>query len=793
MKYFISVFLFSLLTISVYSQQNAGSVSGLVLIDDHKPVVNATVTLTDSKGKILTAQSDASGKFVFENLAAGKYVLIGNFPPRNFDRKEISLTKNQSITVDLNLVFNGPKRIEETVSQRIIRETVTVSADTNQPFDEISKSVSVIDTKQLRERGSSYLGDNLRTLPGFRVQQSGGAGRLTAIRIRGLRAQDTAVLLDGMRFRDASAISGDASSFISDFTHTNAFRMEILRGSGSSLYGTNAIGGVVDVQTQAPRKDFHGGLTTAFGSLGQKRIRGNVSDGFDNFGYTFGISRTVFSEGIDGNDDSHNTNFNGRFDYNPTQKTQLSARIFVSDAFVKLNSSPDTFGTLPTNSATIIDAKRGVNFLSDTEDPDAQQRSSAFNGQIRLTQLFTNNLWLSSAFQGSRTKRQNTDGILGAGYQSEYDSRFGGEIYTFANKLNWSTERNLLLFGYEYELEKFENRGVSRILAENFVSNAKQSSQTFYVQNLANFFGRRLQISGSFRSQFFSLKTPTFSANSPYQNVSISNPPKSYTFDGSASYFVPKTATKFRFHLGNGYRVPSLYERFGSYHVSFGGGGFFRLGNPDLKPEKSIAFDGGIDQSFAKERVKLSATYFYTKIKDVVYFLSTDDISRNNYINLSNGFSRGVEFSAEVKPTSTTTLFASYTFTNSDQRAFTNSYFPPLNIRSVDKKAFGIPDHQFSVVATQYIGKRFFVNADFVVSSKYLAPVFSNFTFQTYTYRFNGVKKADLSASYEIPSFNEKLKWRFFGTVENLFAYEYFENGFRTAGRTGKVGLSLSF
>jgi iron complex outermembrane receptor protein len=794
MRFFTTLFLLSLLTISIFAQQNGGRIEGKI-VQNTRSIASAKVLEETIRNKTISlmakidnkiiaeTKTDNDGKFIFESVQSGNYWIFVdcNYCWRNSFREEISVNAGQT----LNLKIELPKFM--------IFEKVEVSAGTSQPFDEISKSVSVIDSKELRERSESFLGDSLRNVPAFRIQQSGGFGRFTSIKIRGLRNQDTAILLDGMRFRDASAISGDASSFISDFTHTNAFRMEILRGSGSSLYGTNAIGGVVDVQTQAPRKGFHGGLTTAIGSLGQKRIRGNVSDGFDKFGYTFGVSRTIFSKGIDGNDDAHNTNFNGRFDFTPTQKTQFSGRFFVSDAFVKLNSSPDTFGTLPTNTATIIDAKRGVNFVVDADDPDANQKSNAFNGQIRFTHFFKDNLWLSSNYQGSRTQRRNSDGLLGVGFQSEYDSIFGGQIHTLENKLNWQTERNFLTVGYEYEWERFLNRGVSKVAIENFQTVAKQSSNTFYAQDLLNFFKRKLQFSGSFRTQFFNLQTPTFSATSPFQNVTITNPPNSYTFDGSASYFVEKTQTKIRFHAGNGYRVPSLYERFGSFYSTFFGAGFTRLGNPNLKPEKSFAFDFGIDQILTNNRVKLSATAFYTKITDTMYFLSTDDIGRNSYINLSNAFSRGAEFSAEIKPFSTTNIFASYTFTNSDQRAFTNDFFPPINLRSVDQKSFGIPDHQFSIVATQYISKRFFVNFDFLATSNYLAPIFSNSTFRTYTYRFGGNRKADISTSYEIPSFKEKLKWRLFGTVENIFGYEYFENGFQTAGRTFKAGLSVSF
>src|SRR4030095_12005183 len=102
------------------------------------------------------------------------------------------------------------------------------------------------------------LTDTLRSIPGFRIQQLGGFGRTAHIKTRGLRNQDTAILIDGIRFRDAAALTGDASPFLSDFTLTSVNKVEVLRGSGSSLYGTNAIGGTIDFQTPKPGPGPHG-------------------------------------------------------------------------------------------------------------------------------------------------------------------------------------------------------------------------------------------------------------------------------------------------------------------------------------------------------------------------------------------------------------------------------------------------------------------------------------------------------------------------------------------------------
>ncbi len=155
------------------------------------------------------------------------------------------------------------------------------------------------------------------------------------------------------------------------------------------------------------------------------------------------------------------------------------------------------------------------------------------------------------------------------------------------------------------------------------------------------------------------------------------------------------------------------------------------------------------------------------------------------YLTTKGGIARGTEFSADIKASSSTNFFTSYTFTNSDQRT-------PQVSGSRIIETLGIPKHQFTLVATQRI-KDFWVNMDFVATSDYLAPIFSNSTFSSYVYRFKGNRKADLTAGHNFKMNGEKLNLRVFGTVENLFNYEYFENGFRTFGRTGRVGLSFGF
>ena len=137
----------------------------------------------------------------------------------------------------------------------------------------------------------------------------------------------------------------------------------------------------------------------------------------------------------------------------------------------------------------------------------------------------------------------------------------------------------------------------------------------------------RLQRSRRFRAHFLSLpRRASLRCGAPFADISFVAPPAAYTGDGSIAYLFRSTGTKLRAHVGNGYRKPSLYERFGTFFDTFAFG-FGVLGDPRLAPERSVAFDAGVDQSFGDNRVRLSATYFYTRLQEVVGF---GDVGQTN-------------------------------------------------------------------------------------------------------------------------------------------------------------------
>ena len=795
------------LTQPALAQSGTTSITGHVKDPQGANLPGATVTLYRRERTFtLTTTTDATGAYRFERLAAGEYLVEAE--AKGFataSALQVVVHQGKTATLDISLELSG------------LRSTVVVTAsDTPQSVDEVSKAVSVVDLQEIDERDEAVIAESLRTVPGLRIQQLGGPGSFTSIKTRGLRSEDTAVLIDGLRFRDAASTQGDASGYLEDLIVTDVSRVEVLRGSGSSLYGTNAIGGVINLVTDEGGGPFHGNLLGEGGGLGLFRGRGQVAGGSSDNSilYSAGFSHLNVTRGVDSDDETRNTNGQGRVLFRLTPATTVSGRIYASNSRLQLNNNPQGIGTLP---AGIIEAiplspaelrryEGGApvsqlnvgpaTFIPSANDPDNLRKANFFSGAFIFTQRPTVAFGYTVGYQGLATNRSSSNGPLGVAFQpfggterSDFDAR----IHTLNARFDLRAGRaNLITGGYEFERENFKNPSFPVDPAGNSNVDVTQSSHALFVQDQLRFMGDRLQVSAAFRAQFFRLQQPLFTpaASSPYAGLTFLSPPPAYTGDGSIAYMFRSSGTKLRAHVGNGYRAPSLFERFGTFFDSFFG--FSVFGDPRLKPDRSIAFDAGIDQTLYKNRLRASATYFYTQLQKVIIFdfsglidPATDPFGRfGGFVNTNGGIARGVELSMTATPTRSLSLSAAYTFTKALQRR------PqvPGTLRAV-----AIPDHQFSLVATQRFGRRFLVNFDLAASSDYIGAVFDPATFGSRGYRFPVLAKTDIGASYTLPLKSELRSLRFFGYVDNVFDREYFESGFRTPGRTGRAGAAFVF
>ena len=755
--------------------QDKTSISGTVTDENGGSVTGAQVVLRSRLGNQLSKSTDQNGAFAFSSLGPGGYLLeVKASGFASFTSEELQLRQGESKSVSVRLTVAG---VNATV---VITPTGTV-----QRSDEVAKALTTITADEVDAAREVGLADALRNTAGLRVQQQGSPGAITSLRLRGQRNFDTSILFDGLRIRDAADINGSALPFITDFLVNNIDRVEVLRGSGSSIYGTNAIGGVINLVPEtgwgSPRfeADFEGGGLASF----RERIQGSGSV-TDKAGFSFGVSRLDVRRGVDGNDEYGNLSGSGRLQFSFTPFIDLAASFLGSTSNGLTNNSPQPLSFAPVTG--FPRAIEGVTFQPDFNNPDQGRRNILRSLALRFSQSTAPILNYTIAYQHVRTRRRNYNGpeldpsfALPFG-EFEFNSINNGGTDTLDARANLRfNNSNLLTGGFEFENETLFQQFISAFGTAPGTTD-RQRTFAFFAQHQLTLLESRLHLALGVRQQFFRIRAadrPGFLAQITAEN--------STTGDGAIAYFVRSTGTKLRAHVGNGFRAPSLFERFGD--------GVFqniptRFGDPTLRPEQSIAFDAGVDQRLANEKLMLGFTYFYTRLQRVIDFKSfrsffdpggdPDPLGvdrTSGFLNFPGGISRGIEAYVESAPYRGATLRSSYTYTNADRFTVPGGFQPQ----------FVTPAHQFGFSFTQrYRRLLAFVGVERI--GEYLAPVFP------VTFRFDGRTKVDTFVTYE-HKLDERRSLSLFGGADNVFDQTYFENGFRAPGIVAKGGIRLRF
>lgn len=774
----IAAIVFSLtISLNVFAQGNGG-ISGTVSDDNGAKVAGAQVVLTSSNGVHLNTSTDQSGTFEFNNLRSGSYYIeVKTSGFSTFTSAEIRFVRGESKEVPVQL------RVAAINASVVVTATGTV-----QRADEVSKVVSTVDAAEIEAKHELSLTEALRGTPGVRVQQQGSPGALTTLRLRGQRNFDTALLLDGLRVRDAGDINGSAVSLMSDLSPVALDRVEVMRGAGSSIYGTHAIGGVVNMIPALGSPGLH--LNAGFdgGSLATYRERLEASGGNDLFAFDLGVNRVDVRKGIDGDDAYGNTGFAGRLQFNPTPSITIAANLYGNIANARVNDSPFALPGAFAATERFPEAIEGVTFQPDFNNPDQGRRHRLLVGSGRFSQVLNDTVSYSIAYQRVSSNRRNYNGpAVDPRFTSfvpfgdfEFLSVNRGNIDTVDGRVNFSFSRsNLLTAGFEFERESlFQSSRPSFTTFNNTTD--RQRTFAIFGQDQLSFLDDRLRLSIGVRGQWYRIR----SADRP-GILQGRDAESSITGDGSIAYFIGRSGTKLRAHVGNGFRAPSLFERFGE--GAFGSAGVVRFGDPTLKAEQSISVDGGFDQRLVNDKVQFGATYFYTRLQRVTAFTSfaVDPLGLgrfSGFVNRPGGLSRGAETYFNTSPVKGMELRASYTFTNSDRQ------LPALGLQP----EYVIPDHLFGLTLTQRYRALLF-SFDLNHTGAYLAPVFeNNFPFRQADLRFDGYTKADVFLSYERRQ-TERVTLVLFGGVENVFNERYFENGFLAPRALGRGGVRVRF
>ena len=749
-----------------------------------------------------------SGQYQFVGVPPGSFLLQVQKDGFRTQTTGVTIQKSSSKDLDVSLELAG-------VNQQVI---VTAEGGA-QMLDEVSKPITVVSAAEIENRNVNNISDMLTTTPGVTIQNLGGPGQWTTISSRGLRADATAVLVDGIRLRDSANPQGDISSFIESMTVVNVDHVEVLRGSGSSLYGTNAVGGTINLVTKEGGGPFHGQIQLEGGSLGMYRGRASLGGGAlqDRLQYSVGLVTINVMEGVDGHSPWRNSGVQGQLRYNLTPRMSVTGRFWGTDDFLMFGNSPTNSvinpanlpasGPIPAIPATVAQANAfalggspnfgNATFVPNVWDPDDRRASHFLAGAVTFKDVVSSKFNWQAIYNKTSTDRIYTNGPGGVGYQplaTNY-GKYAGNIDNFdlratADFTHWFS----LSGGYEFEREFYTDHQDNNLPTPQLIiesTHAQQNSNAGYFAARLSLLNQRLQISFSGRAQSFQIKTPDFeyagTAN-PYVNSPL-QAPRPLTGDTSVAYTLAKTSTKLRAHVGNSYRAPGLYERFGAGFYNDPANPklvvFTPYGDPRLAPDRYNSVDGGVDQYFFRNRIRLSGTFFYTRIVQVTEFLNilpvTDPYGRTSgYINGAGGISRGAEFSGEARPMAGMTITGSYTYTRAetDQDSTVPGYW----------QIFDVPRHSASLVIIKQWGKRLTTTFDmYKYSSSLNAYIGYN-----QAYLIPGWTKADFVGSYQFWT-KESRAVRVYGKVDNLFNKTYYPEGYRASGVTALGGVGFSF
>ena len=478
---------------------------------------------------------------------------------------------------------------------------------------EVTSSVTVITEEDMEAQQTRSLVDALKTASGVFMGSEQGPAGLNTIKMRGSHQRYTQLRCNGIPLRESGTIDGNFDSFygILNLAPGAVERIEVLKGSQSTLYGSSAVGGVISVYT-GNRWDsgFNASLDLSGGSYGTFTASGQVSYGDDTWYANFTPLYTT-SDGF--NDIWYDQ---GGF--------ILGAGLRLSESTsVELTSILSAFE----NASVDAPYWTGSNW-SKLHVYDKSMKSSGQVLHNGLTLTHEVNDWWSLQAKAAFTSTERS--------YRHYGTEYLGDTY-YLELLN--TLRPLdnltLIAGAEYE-------GQSMELRDKFMGTSKEESAgafSAYGKGLLSFLDKKLVLSAGGR----------FSKHEDYDSKATWDMGVSYSFD---------TGTRVFGSVATGFYSPSLYQRWGD-------GSSWVKANPDLDSESSVSYELGVEQKLWKDRILVSAAVFATEYEDQIAY----SYSTSSYYNADEAKARGFELGLSVQPSDTVRLDLGYTHISSKQKA----------------------------------------------------------------------------------------------------------------------------
>jgi vitamin B12 transporter len=496
------------------------------------------------------------------------------------------------------------------------------------PARETGSAVTVLTERKLEARGTRVLSDILRDVPGVSVSRSGSQGSFTQIRIRGAEGNHTLVLIDGIEVNDAS---GGSEFDFANLLSAGVARIEVLRGPQSALYGSDAIGGVINITTKRPKKGWSGSVRVEGGSFATQDKFAHLGYGADKF-YVSGTFNRVDSNGPSQADAG---NGNSEADEYRNITTRLKA------GFKPLPNLSFDAVAMEVDSRNESDASTAVVGSKDDESSAAtHQRYGLVKGKWTLLGGAWEHI-VRATYADDGTDFLNSSKVrtfLSEGTKTKYDYQTN---MTFQTEGSANAE-HIVTFAAERETDQQKSSSSVAVTNKGYVGEYRVSLWD------------HLFLSGSLR---FDDNDPLFSDQT--------------TWRGTAAYIHDPWNTRFHGSFGRGVKNPTLFELFGSTPTF--------TGNPNLSPEESIGVDFGIEKTMYGGRLITDVTLFSNRFEN---FINGNGNTATNLAGTTKA--NGIEVTVVAKPIDNFRIDASYTFTSAKDGDGTELIRRPLHVASIN-------------------------------------------------------------------------------------------------------------
>ncbi len=494
--------------------------------------------------------------------------------------------------------------------ERIIVTATKTEVDESQ----VGSSNSVVTAKQIDETGDADVYESLRGLPGITVAHSGSSGGLTDVYLWGSKPGHTLVMVDGVEVNDP--MSPDRSFDFAHLPSGNIERIEVIRGPQSTLYGSDAMAGVINIITKKGKGKPKFEVSAESGTHETFQESASLSGSTEKADYSFILSRLETGGISTAKDGEEKDNYlssliSSRIGYQLSDNTKLN--FILRQVYSKTSLDDAAF----------------------EDDPNYTAWYRDLVGKIEVDQKLQSWWQHKLSFSHFEAKRKYRDEVDSVDTTEDAQSWYRGDN----NKVEWQhnlelAKWNTLTGGFDYNVERGSSDSRDVTWGDSRLDRKSADNKGYYLQDQLKF-KERLFVTPAVRVDDHEL----FGTE--------------VTYKVSSAYLIEPLDTRLKCNIGTGFKAPSLYQLFDPTY-----------GSQNLKPDKSKSYDFGFEQELFKRKLSFGTTYFYNNFKNMVDY----DLSVSKYKNIGRVKTRGIEFFSKIKPISNLDIGLSYTYTKTKDR-----------------------------------------------------------------------------------------------------------------------------